>query len=465
MRQTPVAVVVAALLAAAADSAARTASRAWAAAPSAAVASPDLDGLPRAWTLPLLLAAAGFVAAILTGWLSRIRRVEPADRPQPATRATALGCAVVAGLVGIAVLPLLYAAPLWLAVVVPAAAGAALLAAAAILTRSPTAARRGPLALTRAGWALLLVVAGVPAVAATGLTAALASGVAGLAVVSALTGRRSSQDRSLLALLAVTAAGVAVYAWARLLDVPPAPRAFVVAVLAVLALVAAQARALRRRAPGGRRGAEAGAGVTAGAGLLLLADQESLGWLALSLTLVGAGVISVALHAGDRRHFAGPGALLLAGASWVRLVDTGVDVVEAYTLPSAVVLLAVGLRQLRRDPSVDTLRTLLPGLTLGVGPSLLASLSDPVSLRGLLLGIACVALVLAGVALRWSAPLVVGASALAVLAVRELGPLAVAVPRWSLLGAAGLLLIAVGITWEQRWRDVVVAARYVASMR
>ena len=461
---TAVAVVVGALLGAAADSAVRTASQAWAAGPSAAVAAPHLAGLPRAWTLPLLLAAAGLVATVLTGWLLRIRRTDPAEPAVAPNPAAGLGVALVTGVAGIAVLPLLYAGPLWLAVVVPAVVGAVALAAAEIWTRSVTAPRGGLLALTGLGWALPLVVAGVPALASTSLTAALASGVAALAAVGALTGRRSDRHRSLLALLAVTAAGVAVFGWARLMDVPPAPRAFVLTVMAVLALLAAQAGPVRRIVEA-RRGAEAGAGVVAIAGLLLLASHESLGWLALALTLVGAGVVAVALLVGDRRQVAGPGGVLLAGASWVRLVDTGVDVVEAYTLPSAVVLLAVGLRRLQRDASVGTARALLPGLTLGVVPSLLASLTDPVSLRGLLLGIACVALVLAGVALRWSTPLVVGASALAILAVRELGPLALAVPRWSLLGAAGLLLIAVGVTWEQRWRDVVSAARYVASMR
>ena len=102
---------------------------------------------------------------------------------------------------------------------------------------------------------------------------------------------------------------------------------------------------------------------------------------------------------------------------------------------------------------------------MALAPSLFVALDDPVSLRGFLLGSAALALVLAGAALRWSAPLLSGAVTLGVLALRQLGPLAVAVPRWSLLGAAGLLLFAVGITWEQRRRDLTVAARYVASLR
>jgi len=52
-----------------------------------------------------------------------------------------------------------------------------------------------------------------------------------------------------------------------------------------------------------------------------------------------------------------------------------------------------------------------------------------------------------------------------VLAVRELGPVAVAVPRWTLFALAGALLLTVGVTWERRSRELIAAARYVAALR
>jgi len=40
-----------------------------------------------------------------------------------------------------------------------------------------------------------------------------------------------------------------------------------------------------------------------------------------------------------------------------------------------------------------------------------------------------------------------------------------AVPRWVLIGAAGALLIAVGVTWEARLREARQLAGYVRGLR
>jgi cell division protein FtsW (lipid II flippase) len=167
----------------------------------------------------------------------------------------------------------------------------------------------------------------------------------------------------------------------------------------------------------------------------------------------------------SRRLLAWPGGLLLAAATWVRLIDLGVDVPEAYTLPSALVLVGVGVWRLRQDDRSATLSYLTPGLTLATVPSLLAMLDDPFSLRALLLGVACLVLTVAGAALRWSAPLVVGATVGGLLVLRELAPYAAQVPTWLTIGASGALLLTVGITWESRMNDVRRSTRYVAAMR
>ena len=72
---------------------------------------------------------------------------------------------------------------------------------------------------------------------------------------------------------------------------------------------------------------------------------------------------------------------------------------------------------------------------------------------------------LAGARLRWTAPLVIGAIAGAVLVVRELGPYAADLPPWLLIAAAGSMLTAVGVTWEARMKDVRRAGRYLAHLR
>ena len=188
--------------------------------------------------------------------------------------------------------------------------------------------------------------------------------------------------------------------------------------------------------------------------------------LAVHLTLAGALVCASAALNPSRRSLAWPGGLLLAAATWVRLADLGVTDPEAYTLPTALALVAVGIVRLRRDPDAPTRSTLLPGLVLATLPSLLVVLADgPVSPRAAALGLGCLVLLLAGARVRWSAPVVVGGATGAVLVLAELAPYAAVVPQWLLLAAAGALLTAVGVTWEDRSTDARRAARYLVRLR
>lgn len=194
-------------------------------------------------------------------------------------------------------------------------------------------------------------------------------------------------------------------------------------------------------------------------------ESRGLWVLALDLTVAGALVTASSLAHPHRRVLAAPGGLLLAMATWVRLYDLGVTAPEAYTLPSALVLTGLGLHHLRHHPETPTLRALGAGLTLATVPSLLWTLDEPESLRALLLGLACLGLVLAGVRLRWTAPLVIGAVVGAVLVLRELGPHAADLPPWLVIAVAGAALTGVGVTWESRMNDVRRAGRYLAALR
>ena len=187
--------------------------------------------------------------------------------------------------------------------------------------------------------------------------------------------------------------------------------------------------------------------------------------LAVHLTIAGVLVTASSIVNPSRRLLAWPGGLLLAAATWVRLIDLGVHVPEAYTLPSALALVAVGAWRLRRDDHSATLAVLAPGLALATVPSLVATLDDPYSLRALLLGAACLVLVVGGAAFRWSAPLVVGAVVGGLLVLLEIAPYAAQVPTWVSIGISGAVLLAAGITWESRMNDVRRASRYVAALR
>lgn len=196
----------------------------------------------------------------------------------------------------------------------------------------------------------------------------------------------------------------------------------------------------------------------AAAGLLAVAlasgDRPTL---ALVLALGGVIAAGTAVRA-ERRPAAGHlAAVLFVLATWVRLAASDVSVPEAYTLPVTLPALAVGLLRRRRDPEASSWTAYGPGLAATLLPSLLAAWGDEHWPRPLLLGLAALAVTLAGARLRLQALLVLGGAVLALDALHELAPYVVqavgALPRWLPPALAGLLLLAVGATYEQRLRD------------
>ncbi|MEV7612940.1 hypothetical protein [Streptomyces sp. NPDC089799] len=195
----------------------------------------------------------------------------------------------------------------------------------------------------------------------------------------------------------------------------------------------------------------------AGAGLLAvaLAAGDAV-WLALLLALAGVVCAGAAVRA-DRRRAGYAAGVLFVAATWVRLAASGVAVPEAYTLPVTVPALVVGLLRRRRDPAASSWTAYGPGLAATLLPSLLAAWGDQHWQRPLLLGLAALGVTLAGAQRRLQAPLVLGGAVLALDALHELTPYVVqvadALPRWVPPALAGLLLLAVGATYEKRLRD------------
>src|SRR3954452_19714042 len=217
-----------------------------------------------------------------------------------------------------------------------------------------------------------------------------------------------------------------------------------------------------------RVGLELGAAASALAlGMVGAAEaSRTATWTAGYLTLAGVIVTIMSLLRSDRRQAGWVGGALLAMASWVRLWDLGVTAPEAYTLPSACALLLVGLLHLRRLPASSTVTALGPGLSLALVPSLLWALDEPYGVRVPVLGLACLALVIGGARLRWTAPLALGAVVGGLLVLRLAAPyVGDSVPHWALIGAAGALLIGVASTWEQRLQNAREVLTYVRRLR
>ena len=271
-------------------------------------------------------------------------------------------------------------------------------------------------------------------------------------------------------LLALSFAG-SVWTWAAIADAEQPWTALVILLLlGVMVLTGPLVGGLTRHVAEGRFvGVELGAAfsmlVATLAGVAASTYSLEATWTAVYLTVAGAAVSAMSLLREDRRKFGWLGGLLLATASWIRLWDVGVETPEWYTLPSAVVLVVVGLLHLRTHPSASTMAALSPGLSLGLVPSLLWVLWEPVTLRSALLGLGCLALVGVGVRARWTAPVVFAATVGALVVLRHSTPIAEAMPRWALIASAGAILVAAGITWERRILEARAVAGYVRALR
>ena len=258
-------------------------------------------------------------------------------------------------------------------------------------------------------------------------------------------------------------AGVA--QWLDFGQAPASIHGLVIVVIGSLGLLASQGLSTSQRlsATAFDRGIGEGLSVTWVFVGLAMADS-SPSHRALELTVAGVAAGITAYLSDDRRRVGWASGVLLTVASWIRLTDNNIEAVEWYTLPAATALLVYGVRRLRRDSSESTWRCLGPGLALALVPSLSVALDQPVTWRGLAVGLASVALVAVGVRLRFAAPFALGAVATGLMAIRYIWPVSAFLPRWGLLFLIGGLLLWAGMTWESRVNDVRTAGRYVRGL-
>ncbi len=406
--------------------------------------------LPAPWVLPLAVLVLGLTVLTVRRATLVLAGVASAAWVAGAARAVLdvrLGAAVAVS--AAAATLALYPVPLWAPTAVLAVAAGW---AAAVWLRSRDVAVLGLGAAALAtGTAVALV--------AEPLTAALLAET--LALAGLVRWRASSSEvRTGAGLVLAVALGAEVWTAGALVDAP-GPWVALVALL-----VLAGGCLLPAAGAGVEAGAVAVALPVAAAGVLTAPRAAEATWAAVYLTVAGAAVVAMALLRADRRRLGWPGGGLLVLASWVQLADSGVSEPEAYTLPAAVALLVVGLVALRRAPRSSTVHALSAGLGLALVPSLLSVLAEPDRPRALLLGLTCFGLVVVGVRARWTAPLVWGAAVGLTEVLRLAAPyLDHAVPRWLLIGLAGAVLVAMGVTWERRLADARHLLGYVRSLR
>lgn len=445
-------------------------------------ASGVVQGLAALWALPVV------VLAVLGpfGWASRVWSGAPADARDALLLELPLPHPVLAPLVLATVALVMrgacagaaervrraarYAGPVlaWAAAValpgalrLPYAAGLAaqvLVAAALLVVAARTASARtasAPAAPTAVTLALVSSVSAAflslaaPAATLTTLGVLTALGLAACVPLARATAPASGAAASAACAAVAFAAALVCAAGAAAGLRPEHTGLLVLAVPALAALAAARLGRHPLTLP-----VEIAAASSGAFALTLTAGDAPL--LALALGLGGLVLSGTALRP-DRRAVGYAAGALFVLASWVRLAAWGASAPEVYTLPVTVPALAVGAVWRRRDPSVLSWTAYGPALAVTLLPSLVAAWSDPHWPRPLLLGTAALALTLLGARHRLRAPLVLGGAVLALDALHELAPYLVqvveALPRWLPPALAGLLLLAVGATYEQRLRD------------
>jgi hypothetical protein len=360
-----------------------------------------------------------------------------------AARVAVPAVALAAGL-----LPLALDLPWPVALVTTGVIAATLLSAAAAARAEGLVppAVTGPAAVVFAGTTVTWSLATAPA------TVLALSGVAAGTLLAAVFGRTPGVVR-VATVVAGSAAVLDALAVAMAAGLPAYLAAF--AALGVAAGLGLLAGVLRHHRPWESSACEWVAGAGGVLGLRLTAGHP----LALSVALAVAGLTvgAVALRP-DRRQAWPVGTALLIGSSWVRLADIGITAPEAYTVPVAVVTVVLGaLRRRRRE--LSSWAAYGPGLAAGSLPSLAALfVQPPDAARPLALGAAALLVLLAGARWRLKAPLLIGGSVLGAVATHELAPpvmqLVGSLPRWLPLATAGLLLLLLGATYEQRRRDL-----------
>lgn len=338
----------------------------------------------------------------------------------------------------------------WAWPALPVTALAVAVAAGLVAGLAPRDIHRSPRVLAAVVWPVAGSVGLANCLATRGATLAglAAATLAGLVV--ALLGRTT--PARITGWVVGSAAAVALAEAAGLVaELEPAQRAY--GILAVAVTLLATAAVL----PAATRGPEA---LTterlsfAAAGFAVLIGWSALPAVATILAGYGALLGLSALRPGRWRLVVGGIGCELA-AWWLFLWTENVGLVEAYTVPFALGALVGGVIESRHRPALTSWQAYGLALAAMFLPSLsvIASGDDP-PLRRLGLGLAALAVVTAGAVRRRQAPVVVAGAVLVLLALRELVGLWELLPRWLPLAVAGLILLILGATYEQRRRDV-----------
>jgi hypothetical protein len=208
----------------------------------------------------------------------------------------------------------------------------------------------------------------------------------------------------------------------------------------------------------------------AGAVLAMLLAARSLPHLAAFACAWGA-VLGVAAAKPDRPPGYRSTLIWIAAASevaawWLLMNISNVGVPEAYTLAVALVALITGYFESRRHPETSSWVAYGIALVAAFLPSLAIVLATgQTPMRGGLLIMAAAVTVAVGARRRQQAPVVIGAVALTLTALRELAVVSTAALLWTVMALVGAGLVALGANFEKRRHDLIRLRGALGRMR
>lgn len=213
--------------------------------------------------------------------------------------------------------------------------------------------------------------------------------------------------------------------------------------------------------------------VIAGLAILWMYSAPQAGGTASIPTLLySVGLAYLAWHfktQSERIAYAFAATVLILIAYWTLLSDLDQRVLELYTVVPALAILGLGAAAKSVYPQANSWFAFGPGLLLGLAPSLVLVLDAGVDAyseapRRIILGAVALAVLLLGTALRYQAPLIMGAAVVAILTVRELILLTTMAPSWMALAIGGIILLAAGATFERQRRYLAKFGSYVKDL-
>ncbi|WP_431277801.1 SCO7613 C-terminal domain-containing membrane protein [Leifsonia poae] len=145
-----------------------------------------------------------------------------------------------------------------------------------------------------------------------------------------------------------------------------------------------------------------------------------------------------------------------------------IDPFEVVTVPLALGLLVHGWFRMRGS-ELRSWPALGPGLVVLLIPPLIADYGPSVLWRAVALGVVALAVLVAGLLLRWQAPFVLGGVVLIWHAIAQLWPwisdLYETVPWWLWLGIGGAILIALAARYEHRIQNARSIVASISALR